>query len=619
MKKFIGSLFNIIILITGGYLIYQLFLLTSIETTLRYMIMGLIFFIALLIISLTMIYALKKKKSGFIVILLISLAISMVFAFGDYSLYKVTNTLSMITKAEEDLDISLVSLEEINPDELKNQNIGIISETYASKINELSKDLIVELKYDNQYQEYEDFYEIGKLLLSKELKYAIVPSNYSEILGTYDELEELVTNLKVLKNKKQVQEIKQEEVPEVVKSIDEPFSLLIIGVDSLKSSYNADTLLVVTFNPKTLTATMLSIPRDTYTRLGYGGKHKINASGWSGDNSVVKTVESYLDIDIDYYVKINFKGVVKLIDALGGIDVKVPYSFCEQNSSRQWGKHTVFVYKGNQHLDGEQALALSRNRHSPSDYETTAMSKYCPKLNEGVRNDFVRGQNQQLVLKAALNKVKTIKSVETLYEILDVLGKNMNTNMSKKTILSFYELAKNIISQTENLELTDVISIQKLYLESFILTVRISNMNLSCVGHYKGSLDAVKDAMNDNLKAKSKKEIKELSFNINNKYDEKSIGKGVYGAKNMPNLMGNYVKKNISTLENWANANGYTLKITTKDVTKTYQTGQIIKHEPAEYTDLDTVGKTIKVTVANRIEVPVEEPINDPPIEENNN
>ena len=72
------------------------------------------------------------------------------------------------------------------------------------------------------------------------------------------------------------------------------------------------------------------------------------------------------DVNIDYYAKINFKGVVQLVDALGGIDVDVDYSICEQNSSRKWGKNTIYVEKGRQHLNGEQALAFARNRHKPN-------------------------------------------------------------------------------------------------------------------------------------------------------------------------------------------------------------------------------------------------------------
>ena len=288
--------------------------------------------------------------------------------------------------------------------------------------------------------------------------------------------------------------------------------MLLMGVDTLSSSYNADTLLVVTFNPETLTATTLSIPRDTYTTLANGAKHKINASGWSGDKSVVKTVSKYLGIDIDYYFKINFVGAVSLVDALGGIEVDVPYSFCEQNSKRKWGSNTVYVEKGLQILNGEQALALARNRH----YWTGRCDKKY--TTEGTRNDFIRGQNQQLVFKSILNSLKNVNSLDALYSILDTLGKNITTNMSRDTILSFYNLGKTILEKTEGIELSEAITIQKLFFTSYIQTIRIGNMNLSTVGHYGGSVDAIKAALKENLGLKDKETTKTISFNINKKY-----------------------------------------------------------------------------------------------------
>jgi polyisoprenyl-teichoic acid--peptidoglycan teichoic acid transferase len=60
----------------------------------------------------------------------------------------------------------------------------------------------------------------------------------------------------------------------------------------------------------------------------------------------LKTIENFIGIEIDYYLKMNFKGVVSLVNAFGGIDVNVPYSFCEQDSNRQWGDNTIYVEKG---------------------------------------------------------------------------------------------------------------------------------------------------------------------------------------------------------------------------------------------------------------------------------
>ena len=87
-------------------------------------------------------------------------------------------------------------------------------------------------------------------------------------------------NLNIKEENKTIEK-KEEEAP--VKMLDEPFTMLLMGTDIILDSYNADTLMVLSVNPKTLKVTMLSIPRDTYATIACtGGKHKINASGWYG-------------------------------------------------------------------------------------------------------------------------------------------------------------------------------------------------------------------------------------------------------------------------------------------------------------------------------------------------
>jgi cell envelope-related function transcriptional attenuator common domain len=157
-----------------------------------------------------------------------------------------------------------------------------------------------------------------------------------------------------------------------------------MGVDSEKkglnpnAAFNGDTLMLATFNPKTLDVLLLSIPRDTYVPIVCNNNKyaKINSAAAYGTNCVINTVNKLLDINIDYYVKINFKGVVDLVDAVGGVyvDVEKPdfksYAgqnfggkMCEQNSDRQFGSKLVCVDPGWQVLNGEQALAYARNRH----------------------------------------------------------------------------------------------------------------------------------------------------------------------------------------------------------------------------------------------------------------
>lgn len=113
----------------------------------------------------------------------------------------------------------------------------------------------------------------------------------------------------------------------------------------------------------------------------------------------------------------------------------MPYSFCEQNSKREFGNSTIYVKKGYQTLNGEEALAFSRNRKKNSEYCSSEWT-------QGNRDDFVRGNNQQAVIQAILNKMKQFTDITKIDDILEVISNNLDTNMTEETIFSFTILQK---------------------------------------------------------------------------------------------------------------------------------------------------------------------------------
>jgi len=269
---------------------------------------------------------------------------------------------------------------------------------------------------------------------------------------------------------------------------------------------------------------MLSIPRDTYVPITcFAGKkkNKITHAAWYGESCMIDTIENFTGITIDYYVKINFKGLVKIVDTLGGVDVDVPYSFCEQNSDRKFGNSTVYVDKGYQTLNGEQALAFARNRHTWPEYCGKEYSNY-------VSNDFIRGQNQQTVLKAILNKIKENGSLDIIYNLLDVVSSSMETNMTTNEILSLYNIGKDVIAKSSNgTSIDNIIGIQRLYLsgkDAYIYDSG-SGLNLYNFVLYNESLEAVNKAMKINLELIEPTLIKEFSFDIDEEYMENVIGR----------------------------------------------------------------------------------------------
>ena len=397
----------------------------------------------------------------------------------------------------------------------------------------------------------------------------------------------------------------QDTVESTNKSVTEPFTVLLLGVDSEydglsnNAAFNGDSIMLVTFNPKTLSATMFSIPRDTYVPIACNNNkgHKINSAAAYGTKCMIDTIHNLTDINIDYYVKINFKGVVALVNALGGItmDIDKPdFSknlrvdckgmICEQNSNRQFGNNLVFIEPGkNKTLNGEQALAYARNRH------------------QWALSDFKRIEHQQAVVTAIANKAKTIRDVNTFYKVLNAVSNNIDTNMAPKEILNFYNVFKTIIT-SENFSANDFINIQKTYLTGYDLTI-FQGYNMYTFQYNKESLDEIVKAMKENLEITKPTLIKTFNFSVNEEYKVPVIGK-IYTTGQRNETMPNFVGSTIGYLESWVSGREITLTKEYQEST-TCMNNQILSQNVHKGT-LITKGMTLNVKVCKNN--PVVEP-----------
>ncbi|WP_242144655.1 MULTISPECIES: LCP family protein [unclassified Bacillus cereus group] len=213
-----------------------------------------------------------------------------------------------------------------------------------------------------------------------------------------------------------------------VEPLKDNISILIMGVDGSdirKGQYGeavrTDALLLATINKDNKSVKLVSIPRDS--RVYIPSRKKLDkithAHVFGGVESTRNTVERFLDVPVDYYVKFNFDSFVKIVDSLGGIDVDVPVTFTEQDSKDQAGM--IHLEKGYQHLNGEQALALARTRK--------------------IDSDAMRGQRQQLVIEAIAKKALSAQSISKMSSLLDAIDNNMKTNLTFDDMLS---IAKNM-------------------------------------------------------------------------------------------------------------------------------------------------------------------------------
>jgi LCP family protein required for cell wall assembly len=141
---------------------------------------------------------------------------------------------------------------------------------------------------------------------------------------------------------------------------------------------NTDTLMVVHVPADHRFVRVVSLPRDSWVNIPGHGMNKINAAlGLGGPQLMVQTVEQATGLTINDYVEVNFLGFVKVIDALGGVDICLPYAVDDPDSG-------LNISAGMHHVDGITALEFARDRHS---FPTS---------------DLARIQDQQQLISSAL-------------------------------------------------------------------------------------------------------------------------------------------------------------------------------------------------------------------------
>ena len=584
--KILSGILISLLVISMGFMLYTLSLLSGIETFYRIM-FSILLILFLIVLTYSLLDSVKNnKKKKMIISSILTILLSIILGVVSFYIYRAYVGLDNLNKSEITYTTKLISYEKLNVNEIKDKKIGILSNEEDITGYILPNEIIdkLNLSKNNEIIKYGDTITLMSAFINNEVDLIFISDNYRNMFNNieeYDSSKEIfeITSLKKVYKKKQVENTAIDKT-----KVTKPFTMLLLGIDSEQddirksSSFNGDTIMMVTFDPETLSTTMFSIPRDTYVKMACGGRiTKINHASWGGTSCMVKTVENLTGIKIDYYAKINFKGVVDLVNILDGINVDVPVKFCEQNSDRQWGDKTICLEPGMQKLDGEQALALARHR------------KTLP------LGDFQRGQNQQLVVEGMIGSLKNVKSVEDFYKILDTIGKNMDTNMTTEEMLSFYNIGKNLLLKSGDVNL----NITKTFLTGYDQYITVGNSKSYTFQYYKQSLAEIVKAMKINLGLLKKEEIKTFNFDLNTPYEKKIIGKTYYSDEQRVSLMPNLSSYTLDEAKAWASRNGFTLTVKEALVeSETYTDGQIINQSLKEGSLLEGADKNITITIA---------------------
>ncbi len=291
--------------------------------------------------------------------------------------------------------------------DIKNEEVGYFKNSTGAK--EANKKLQEDIKV--KFKSYDTSDSLVTDLLDSKVNVIVLEDSIKNIMA--EEIANFEKDTKVIHTF--TIKTKVETTLKEVNVTIEPFAVYISGIDTygqISSVSRSDVNMVMVVNPETHQILLISIPRDYYVQLHgtTGTKDKLTHAGIYGIDMSVQTIENLLELDINYYVKVNFTSVIDIVDALGGLEVYSEYTFTSYSGYR--------FKKGMNSVNGEQALDFARTRKA---------------FKEGDRQ---RGKNQQALIKAMIDKVID-KSIITKYSsLLDAVNGKYQTNMSVKSLTS---------------------------------------------------------------------------------------------------------------------------------------------------------------------------------------
>lgn len=396
---------------------------------------ALIFFVVLSIM-IGGIFSILLKYEKFAIT--IALLLSVFLTFGSVVFYRISCFTNTVFHGAESETVMIVSRKDSSL-ESSSDFMGLrIAFVKSDAPTNLLAEYVLKKEGKTNYEkiEYQTYQEAYTHLMDQTVDLMIYT------FQARDMLEEV--NLDSWRNVKVILEGKKELESVESKGVDiarQPFNVLISGVDQSSSGINekgnSDVNIILSVNPNTKRIIMQTIPRDSWAPLScYDDKHtKLTYAGRNGGiNCSIKTIEKMYDITIHYFAKINFQGVVDLVDAFGGITINNNIPFCTSYQDRYDIKREVCFEVGENKVDGAQALIYSRVRKIFSD------------------GDIERGRHQMEVINGVIREFQKAPTKINLNRLLETIEDNFSTNFDENDIGKALKLLMNMQHELENIE-----------------------------------------------------------------------------------------------------------------------------------------------------------------------
>lgn len=312
----------------------------------------------------------------------------------------------------------------------QNYTFGVLSMQDRENTDKALADAKAKAGKDLTIKEFDDSLTLVDALYAKEIQVVVI--NQSFLNSIEDKYKSYSKDTRELEKS----EIHSEVEPIVDTDVTtKPFNVYISGIDvygKIDQTSRSDVNVIATVNPVTKKILLTTTPRDYYVPLyTKGGKSysggmpdKLTHAGIYGVDCSINTLEKLYDIDIDYYVRVNFTSLKKIVDLLGGVEVYSDYDFISDWGPHGAGTHYKFK-KGYNKVNGKKALAFCRERH------------------HFANGDYQRGRDHQHMIQAILNKAMSPAILRNFSNLLKESKSMFQTSMSKDKIVSICNMQLN--------------------------------------------------------------------------------------------------------------------------------------------------------------------------------
>lgn len=361
-----------------------------------------------------------KGKGRMVVGIVLDVLLAVVLIAGSAYMMRGISALKNITQTKTEVAVMNVYVRTDDPaqslSDAAGYTFGIMSQLDRDNTDAAVQQLNEELGTTIATEEYEGSTELVDALLNNTVNAIVLNSAYVELLEETEGYENITDQIRVLSEKQTETETTVEETEqtatETTSEVPTVFSLYISGIDSregLIAKSRSDVNIIATVNTETKQVLLVSTPRDYYVPLSIsnGVRDKLTHAGIYGIDVSVETLEMLYDIGIDYYFRVNFSGFETIIDALGGVTVNSDYDFSAGGYD--------FV-KGENTMNGSQALAFARERHAFAD------------------GDHQRGRDQMAVIKGVIKKLVSPSFLANYNSVLDAIEGNFETTVPSDVI-----------------------------------------------------------------------------------------------------------------------------------------------------------------------------------------